>query len=126
MIIAVDFDGTVVEHKYPEVGNDVPYAEEVLNKLIKNNHQLILFTMRSGKELQDAVDWYKEKNIPLYGINTNPTQKNWTQSPKAYAQLYIDDAGLGCPLLPGKTLADRAYVDWKMIDEYFQRIEIYE
>jgi hypothetical protein len=111
MIVCVDFDGTVVEHKYPYVGSGVPNAEDTLKKLVSKGHQLILFTMRSGKELEDAVKWYVDKEIPLYGINVNPTQKQWTKSPKAYGQLYIDDCGLGCPL------TELGYVDWLEVEK---------
>ena len=113
MIICVDFDGTCVTHDYPRVGKDIG-AQSVLKKLVENNHQLILFTMRSGTFLKDAVNWFKENDIPLYGINTNPTQASWTDSPKAYGQLYIDDAALGIPLIyPG---IERHYVDWHFVE----------
>lgn len=111
MEICIDFDGTCVKHKYPKVGEDVG-ARSVLRELTNEGHLLILFTMRSGKELNDAVDWFKNNEIPLYGIQANPTQKDWTDSPKAYGQLYIDDAALGCPLVYPKNLLDRPYVDW--------------
>ena len=105
-------------------------AEYVLMDLVKNGHQLVLFTMRSdivnpeggggdihlesGNYLSDAVNWFKRKGIPLYGVQSNPTQHEWTTSPKAYAQLYIDDAALGCPLLyPGGR--ERPYVNWNMV-----------
>lgn len=113
MIIAIDFDGTCVTHEYPNIGKDIG-AEPVLTKLVENGHQLILWTMRSGDQLRHAVDWFVERYIPLHGINTNPTQKTWTDSPKAYAQLYIDDAALGCPLKFNE-LSKRPYVDWEKI-----------
>ena len=68
MIIAIDFDGTCVTHEYPSVGKDVG-AVSVLEDLIYNGHKLILNTMRSGKELSDAVKWFENNNIELYGIN---------------------------------------------------------
>ena len=120
MIIAIDFDGTCVTHEYPSVGKDVG-AVSVLEDLIYNGHKLILNTMRSGKELSDAVKWFENNNIELYGINENPTQKSWTTSPKVYAQLYIDDAALGIPLIEklmeknGFTINDRPYVDWLQV-----------
>lgn len=114
MEICIDFDGTCVAHEYPIVGRDIG-AVPVLKKLTDKGHNLILFTMRSGKELQDAVDWFEENDIPLYGIQENPTQKNWTESPKAYGQLYIDDAALGCPLTFPSVLGDRPYVNWKAV-----------
>lgn len=114
MEIAIDFDGTVVEHRYPRIGNDIG-AIPVLRRLVKNGHRLLLFTMRSGEELLDAVKWFDENKIPLFGINTNPTQKNWTKSPKCLADLYIDDAGIGTPLITPSN--DRPYVDWKEIEK---------
>lgn len=111
MEICIDFDGTCVTHEYPNVGVSIG-AEEVLRDLVKAGHKLILFTMRSGEKLNDAVNWFKENEIELYGINENPTQKEWTQSPKAYGQLYIDDAALGVPLVINE---DRPYVDWQKV-----------
>jgi hypothetical protein len=73
--------------------------------------------MRSGIELEDAVLWFAENAIPLYGIQRNPTQDKWTNSPKCYAQIYIDDAALGCPLTFDETLSDRPFVDWKKVRE---------
>ena len=109
MIIAVDFDGTCVTHEYPMVGKNIG-AVSVLQQIVNKGHKLILYTMRSGIQLEDAINWFKENNIPLYGIQTNPTQTQWTTSPKAYAELYIDDAALGIPLV--KIKGSRPYVNW--------------
>lgn len=109
--ICIDFDGTVVEHSYPVVGAEVPGAVDVIRELVAAGHKIIVFTMRSDEYLQDAVDWYHERGIGLYGVNTNPTQSSWTNSPKAYGHLYIDDAALGCPLVEREG-GGRAYVDW--------------
>ena len=126
MIIAIDFDGTCVTHEFPRVGHDIG-AIPVLKELVTKGHKLILWTMRSDGEvlgatgdkfiidakgtfLTDAVNWFKENNIPLYGIQKNPTQTNWTTSPKVYAELYIDDAALGVPLV--KIKGSRPYVNW--------------
>ena len=92
----MDFDGTVVEHQYPAIGPDVPHAVDCLRTLAFEGHKLILFTMRSGPELEQAVAWYRRNKIPLYSVNENPEQFTWTTSPKAYADLYIDDLALGC------------------------------
>jgi len=126
MVIAIDFDGTCVTHEYPNVGVDIG-AAPVLKELVKNGHQLILYTMRSNMKgispvtnqeenggLEDAIQWFYNNEIPLYGIQTNPTQSKWTSSPKCYAQLYIDDAALGCPLVYGKH--ERPYVDWNLVE----------
>lgn len=114
MDICVDFDGTCTTHSYPDIGVSIG-AEEVLKELVQKGHRLILFTMRSGKELQEAVDWFQWNGIPLYGIQKNPTQSEWTSSPKAYGQKYIDDAAIGIPLIKG--VYTRPYVDWKKVEE---------
>lgn len=123
MIIAVDFDGTCVTHDYPNMGNDIG-AIPILKKLVNNGHELILFTMRSGNELTDAVNWFKTNNINLFGINENPGQFVWTNSPKPYAQLYIDDAALGCPLIFNNNISERPFVNWKLIEEYLIKNKI--
>jgi len=118
--IVVDFDGTVVTHEYPMMGKDIG-SVPVLKELVANGHQLILFTMRSdmgvksGKfksGLTDAVNWYKENDIPLFGIQTNPTQHEWTDSPEAYGQLIIDDAAAFAPLKLDLTHSNRPFIDW--------------
>lgn len=116
--IAVDFDGTCVTHEYPKVGKDIG-AVPVLKKLTDSGHKIILNTMRSGKELAAAIKWFIDNDIPLFGANENPTQKSWTTSPKVYADLYIDDAALGCPLKRDPYISDRSYVDWNEIEKYF-------
>lgn len=130
MIIAVDFDGTCVTHEFPYVGKEIG-AAEVLKELTDKGHKIILFTMRSHPEeinqnrtiggdiisndtLQDAIDWFKKHDIPLFGINENPTQKDWSSSPKPYAHIYIDDAALGVPLKKD-SLSEKPYVDWDIV-----------
>lgn len=112
--IACDFDGTVCVHQYPSIGRDIG-AVPVLKELISNGHLLILNTMRSGQELEDAVEWFKENGIPLYGINSTPGQSTWTSSPKVYAHLYIDDSALGIPLV--RNGRERPYVNWSEVRE---------
>ena len=73
-LIAVDFDGTVVTHAYPEIGDDAG-AVPVLKELTDNGCRLILFTMRHGKLLDDAIRWFRERGIPLYAVNENPSQR---------------------------------------------------
>lgn len=116
MVICIDFNGTSTTHEYPLIGKDIG-SVRVLRMLIDKGHKLVLFTMRSGKELEDAVNWYKENDIPLYGINKNPTQRFWTKSNKAHANLYIDDAGINCPLIYNKDISDRPYVDWNEVEK---------
>lgn len=130
MIIACDFDGTCVTHEYPKIGKDIG-AVKVLKKLVEAGHSLILYTMRSNwgvKEgiytsgLEDAVNWFKENGIPLFGIQRNPTQDTWTNSPKCYAQLYIDDAALGCPLKFDKRISDRPFVNWRKVENQLKKL----
>lgn len=123
MKIAVDFDGTVVDHRYPTIGKEVPYAVSVLKSLIKEGHQIILFTMRSGYTLGDAIKWFGERGISLYGIQWDPTQHKWTQSNKCYADVYIDDAALGCPLIQVEGF-NRPCVDWTKIREMIKQLEV--
>lgn len=114
-IFAIDFDGTVVRHKYPNIGEDVG-AVPVLKRIIEHGHEIILFTMRSGKELEDAVKWFESHGIPLFGVNENPSQKVWTTSPKPFANVYIDDAALGIPLMSDLHRQERPYVDWECVE----------
>jgi hypothetical protein len=121
MKIAIDFDGTVVTHEYPNIGRDIG-AVPVLKDMVKAGHELILNTMRSGKQLDAAVLWFAARDIPLYGVNEDPEQKKWTQSPKVFANLYIDDAALGVPLLfpkdPEEIISGaRPWVDWEKVRE---------
>lgn len=118
MLIAVDFDGTCVDHRFPEVGPDVPGAVDVLHRLNMEGHQLILWTMRSGRFLGAAVKWFEERGIPLHGVNNNVQQNDWTDSRKVYAQVYIDDAALGAPLIQ-VTGFMRECVNWNSVRQYF-------
>lgn len=113
-IIGVDFDGTCVDHRFPAIGRDVPGAAQTLRELTDRGHRLILWTMRSGESLIEAGGWFGHHDIPLFGVNANPQQIEWTTSPKAYCHIYIDDAALGCPLmqLPGFA---RPCVDWSAV-----------
>jgi hypothetical protein len=120
MIIAVDFDGTCVEHMYPKLGKDVPGAVDALKKLVAAGHQLILYTMRSGLQQRDAEAWFKRKGISLYAVQKNPEQYEWTSSPKCYAHVYIDDAAVGAPLMrpPGFV---RKCIDWEAVLAWFAK-----
>ena len=116
MKIAIDFDGTCVDHRYPDIGPDVPGAVETMKRLKIDGHQLYLFTMRSGKELEDAVMWLVDKGIILSGVQNDPGQINWTDSPKCYAELYIDDLAYGCPLIRPEGF-EKECVDWSGVLE---------
>ena len=114
MIIAVDFDGTVVDHRYPDVGPDAPGAVDVLSRLAADGHHLILWTMRSEESLIDAKKWFDDRGIPLWGVLDNPQQHEWTSSRKVYAQLYIDDAAFGAPLTNISGFK-RPVIDWSAV-----------
>lgn len=116
MVICIDFDGSCVTHEYPNMGKDIG-AQPVLKRLVSEGHELILWTMRDRETLQDAIGWFAKNEIPLYGIQRNPEQSSWTSSPKALADLYIDDAGIGCPLV--RKRGERPYIDWEAISKYF-------
>ena len=116
--IGLDFDGTVVTHEYPNMGKEVPHCIDTLKRIASEGGKLILITMRSGRSLAEAVDYLNDRDIPLYGINNNPQQQFYSRSPKIYANVYIDDAALGCPLIYSD-LSDNAYVNWLEVQQYF-------
>lgn len=121
MIIAVDFDGTCVTHEFPNIGKYIG-AVPVLKELIKKGHKLILYTMRSGNLLDEAINWFADNDIELYGVNKNPEQYKWTSSPKVFANIYIDDTALGVPLkLDEDGTIPRPYVDWDRTRELLKR-----
>lgn len=129
MVIAIDFDGTIVEHKFPEIGREVPGAIRWMKEFQDAGARLILFTMRSDRRdpsrsceghaadrdyLREAVDFCRSRGIEFWGVNRNPEQASWTDSPKQYAHVYIDDAAFGCPMRDSfKTT--RKMVDWAVV-----------
>lgn len=123
LLIGIDFDGTCVTHDYPRVGKEIG-AVPVLTEITNKGHLLILNTMRSGPELEDAVNWFHLNNLKLYGVNKNPTQDSWTSSPKVYAHLYIDDAALGAPLKEDSKLSSRKFVDWTKAEAMLKELNI--
>jgi len=116
IILAIDFDGTIVTHKYPEIGDPVPHAIKSIKEFEKLNCKIMLWTMRSGKELEDAVEYLKNNGIELWGINKNCQQSSWTNSNKQYAHYYIDDAAIGCPLIKNWKY-NRPYVNWLSVKQ---------
>jgi len=98
MTIAVDFDGTIVTHEYPNIGKPIPFAIETLKKLQQEgHHQLILWTCREGKELQEAIDYCASKGLEFYAVNSNFPEENAeiVRARKLEAELFIDDRNLG-------------------------------
>ena len=98
MIIAVDFDGTIVEHKYPEIGDELPFATSTLRMLAQQQHRLILWTVRRGKELEEAVEWCRKRGVEFYAVNKNFPEEvldGGNCYGKINAELFIDDLNLG-------------------------------
>ena len=99
MTIAVDFDGTIVEHEYPAIGREIPFATETLRMLINDRHQLILWSVREGELLQEAIDWCHERGVDFYAINRDfpeeDVEKNIHFSRKLKVDLFIDDRNVG-------------------------------
>jgi hypothetical protein len=129
-IIAIDFDGTIADHRFPEIGKPVPGAFKWMKRLQAAGAKLILFTMRSdhrgepsaefpdvagGDYLTQAVEFCRKHGVEFWGINTNPEQQSWTRSPKAYAHTYVDDAAFGCPLKENPSAGGRPFVDWEAV-----------
>lgn len=112
LYIVVDFDGTCVTHEFPKVGRNIG-AEIVLKSIVESGHKIILHTMRGSEHIKPALEWFEQNNIPLFGVNENPTQRKWTNSSKTFANLYIDDSAVGTPLVC--PLNERPYVDWEVI-----------
>ena len=100
MTIAVDFDGTIVEHKYPEIGKERPFAIETLKMLIKDHHRLIMWSVREGRLLDEAVDWCRERGVEFYAVNKDYPEEDGTNnnnhfSRKLKVDLFIDDRQIG-------------------------------
>lgn len=99
MTIAVDFDGTIVEHRYPEIGEERPFATETLKMLIRDHHRLILWTVREGRLLDEAVEWCRARGVEFYAVNKDypeeTIENNQHFSRKLKAEMFIDDCGVG-------------------------------
>jgi hypothetical protein len=103
MVIAVDFDGTIVEHRYPGIGKEIPRAIDTLIALQNLGHSIILWTFRSGEELLEAVDFCKKRGLVFFAVNNNSPEEIYDpkESRKIYADIYIDDRNiLGIPDWP--------------------------
>ena len=118
MVIAVDFDGTIVEHRYPSIGKELPFAIETLRKLAEEGHRLILWTVREGQCLDEAVEFCRNRGLEFYAVNRDYPEEekevNSSFTRKIKADLWIDDRNLGG--LP----------DWGTIYEMIQNDLTYE
>ena len=98
MVIAIDFDGTIVEHRYPEIGKEIPFSVETLKMLQQDRHKLILWTVREGHLLDEAVQWCKERGLEFYAVNRDypeEAREDRGFSRKLKADMFIDDRNLG-------------------------------
>lgn len=116
--IAIDFDGTIVFHEYPKIGDPVPGSFEWLKEFERAGAVLMLWTMRSdlhetGERLTEAVQFCRENGIEFQRVNACHEQHSWTSSPKLYANTYIDDAAAGVPLI--HVSGRRPAVDWSKV-----------
>jgi hypothetical protein len=95
--IAIDFDGTIVEHQYPEIGKEKLFAFQTLKELEKKGARLILWTFRTGKELDNAVEFCRKNGIEFYAVNKNYPEEipDDSVSRKIDADIYIDDKNIG-------------------------------
>lgn len=97
LVIAIDFDGTIVEHRYPFIGRIRPFAFETMEALQIKGHRLILWSHRAGKKLDEAVKFCSSHGIEFYAVNKNYPEEVWNEhdSRKILADIYIDDRNLG-------------------------------
>ena len=124
MIIAVDFDGTIVKHEYPRIGKEIPFAIDTLKRLQKSpEYQLILWTVRQGVELQEAVDYCKNRGLEFYAVNSNYPEElaEYNEPRKLKADLFIDDRNLGG--LPDWGIIYRMITSGKFLEPVTDEIE---
>ena len=99
MTIAIDFDGTIVEHRYPEIGKEIPFAIDTLKMLINDRHKLILWSVREGELLDEAVAWCRERGVEFYAVNCDYPEETTGNNPhfsrKLKADIFIDDRNIG-------------------------------
>lgn len=114
MIIAIDFDGTIVQNDFPRIGKLLPGAAECIERLYNDGHYIIIWTCRCADDLSAAVNFLLENEIPFHRINDNNpvnTAKYNSNSRKVYAHTYIDDKNIG------------GFPGWEMV---MQHVEIME
>ncbi len=118
MTIAVDFDGTIVQDRYPEIGSEYPFAIQTLKMLLEEGHQLILWTVREGKTQEEAVEWCRQRGVEFYAVNKDfpeeDVEKNTSYSRKLKADVFIDDRNVG------------GIPDWGMIYQMIHDGKTYE
>ena len=121
MKIAVDFDGTIVEHKYPLIGEEFLFAIETLKELQRQQHLIVLWTFRAGKELEEAVEYCRQRGLEFYAVNKNYPEEVFdeTISRKINADLFIDDRNLGG--FPGWNVVFEMITSGNPLDPYIDK-----
>ena len=123
MYIAVDFDGTIVEHKYPSIGKEIPFAVMTLKKLQKEGHQLILWSVREGELLDEAVEWCKERGLEFYSVNRDHPGEGMEPTDgarKLCVDMFIDDRNVGG--IPDWGVIYQVVHDGLTYAEYYRRL----
>lgn len=115
--IAVDFDGTIVEHAFPAIGKEKLFAFSTLKELEKRGAKLILWTFRTGKELEEAVEFCRKNGVEFYAVNKNYPEEVYDETigRKIDADIYIDDKNLGG--FPGWSEAWQMLFPWEIQEE---------
>lgn len=120
--LAVDFDGTLCHHRYPQIGEELTEGIEFLKGLQKQGAQLFLDTMRSGTELEEAIKWCKDRGLVFDSIGPQISQRRWTTSPKCHADFSIDDRNATVPVLYDDK--NSPFLDWKeFIPKFIERLK---
>jgi len=134
-IIGVDFDGTMVKHRFPHIGDPVPGALEWLRKYHQKGASLLLWTIRCkqgsmGDVLTPAIEWSEQHGIYFWGVNENPDQRNeiyshggppnWSTSPKVFAHIYADDSAAGAPLI--YEAGHAPYLNWSLVGPHIEKV----
>lgn len=119
LYIAVDFDGTLTSggDHFPNIGPENPYAVDVIKRLKREGHHIILHTCRQGLYLNEAIEWMRNRGIAPDSVNDNPhaTELFGPKGEKMFADYYIDDHSLGIKKKNGS-------VDWKYIKRNYKKI----
>lgn len=124
MTIILDFDGTCVTNDFPRIGKEIG-AIPVLKRLQERGHKIVLFTARAddmdneffqGNFLTDAVNWFTENGIKLYGINNNPDNDDLGYTRKVTGDVVIDDMAIGAPLTTNHHISAKPFIDWDNVE----------
>ncbi|NOZ74377.1 MAG: hydrolase [FCB group bacterium] len=122
--IAVDFDGTIVENKFPEIGREKLFAIETLKMLQKKQHRLILWTYRHGRKLEEAVEFCRERGLEFYAVNNSHPEERFDperSSRKINADIFIDDRNVGGYLEWGEIVEILEPDEHELLERYYRK-----